>query len=184
MKCPFCGNKIADTSINCMFCGMKLPGPEQDPAQISAQVPAEMPAAVSKPEETPVDAPVSVQEAPEAPAPEIQSEAPAPRPSYPTAAVYRPAASYVPQPQTASPKTPEYDPPLSVGAYLGIVLLSIVPVIGLIVLLVWACSSRVNENRRNVSIVLLLFKLIVLFFLLGAGLAGLLIGFPYITLPW
>jgi len=42
--------------------------------------------------------------------------------------------------------------PLSVGAYLGAFLLGCVPLVGLIVYIVWACSGGVNKNLRHLAI--------------------------------
>lgn len=43
---------------------------------------------------------------------------------------------------------PVMDPPLSVGQYIGILLLMIIPVVNLLFLLIWAFGST-NRNRKN-----------------------------------
>ena len=44
---------------------------------------------------------------------------------------------------------PELPEPISMGSYLGMSLLGMVPVIGLVFLLVWALDSPGRPNRRN-----------------------------------
>lgn len=61
--------------------------------------------------------------------------------------------------------------PLSSNAYLGTLLMAIIPVAGLIVLIVWCCCSNVNINRRRLSFALIIVKLIFLFFFIGAAFA-------------
>ena len=46
-----------------------------------------------------------------------------------------------------APRTQEE--PLSIGQYLGMILLSLIPVAGLIVMIVWAASRSINANRRH-----------------------------------
>lgn len=103
--------------------------------------------------------------------------------TYPSAQYTDPQSIQAAAPSRKATET-DYDPPLSVGGFLGTILLSFVPVIGLIFLIVWASLSRVNTNRRNLSVVLLIFKLIGLFFLGGAALALFLLDIPGMYFPW
>ena len=162
MRCPYCGNDIDSESIRCMFCGMLLPEKE-------------MPKPSEEAEETPVSNPVSEQLPESVPQTDPVDPAPVPIPSHP---VYSQYAN--PEPAAASRKIsePAYDPPLSIGGFLGTILVSFIPVVGLIMLIIWASVSSVNTNRRNLSVVLLILKLIFLFFLAGAALAVYLLDIP------
>ena len=62
----------------------------------------------------------------------------------------------------------QQDEPLSVGQYLGMILLSLIPVAGLIVLIVWAASHSTNANRRHFAGAVLILKALGLIFALGA----------------
>ncbi len=64
--------------------------------------------------------------------------------------------------------------PLSVGQYLGMMLLTSLPLVGFILLLIWAFSSDTNANKKNYARAVLIIALIgiVLSILFGAALAG------------
>ena len=67
--------------------------------------------------------------------------------------------------------------PLTVGQYIGIFLLSAIPVIGFILLLVWAFSSSTNLNKKNYSRAVLILGIIgvviaIVFSILGVGAMG------------
>ena len=74
-----------------------------------------------------------------------------------------------------------YDPTkevMSVGAYIGMFILSAIPVINVICWIVWLCSSNTNKNKKNyviANIVLWLLTFIVAIILIVA--TGASIGF-------
>lgn len=52
--------------------------------------------------------------------------------------------------------------PLSVGQYVGMMLLSGLPLVGLILLLIWAFGSEANINKRNYARAVLIIALIAI----------------------
>ncbi len=58
--------------------------------------------------------------------------------------------------------------PLSIGQYIGMILLTLIPVVGLIVMIVWAASRNINPNRRHFAGAVLILKALNLLLLLGA----------------
>ncbi len=98
------------------------------------------------------------------------------QPTYPQQPVYQ-------QPMPQSPITYDPDAPLSMGQFLGMMLLTCIPVVGLILLLVWAFSGSSNENKKNFARAELIMAIIftVLWFILGsaiyAGIMGMMHAF-------
>lgn len=95
-------------------------------------------------------------------------------------------APYAQQPQYQQPTPPQYtyrQPPydptkevLSVGAYIGMFILSSIPIVNIICWIVWLVSSNTNKNKKNyviASIVLwvigLVFSIIASVILAAAG---------------
>lgn len=78
---------------------------------------------------------------------------------------YTPPAPYTPQP---------LNQPLRVGQYIVMLLLQCIPLVGFILLLVWAFSSTENLNKKNYARAVLIFGFIGLVFsiILGVALAG------------
>lgn len=67
--------------------------------------------------------------------------------------------NYAPPQQQYYPQ-PAWDAPLSVGQYIGIFLLMMIPVANLILLLVWAFAGSVNRNKKNYARATLLIMVI------------------------
>ena len=128
--------------------------PGGDPPEEAVAPAAQTPPAHQPPEETPPPVPQPPKEAPPAP--------PAPRPTAPKyAPVGMPQASASaarPQPAPGFP-VPRPDL-LTTGGVLGLVLLGLIPLVGWIVLLVWAFDSASGPNHRALAKGLLLAKLI------------------------
>lgn len=70
----------------------------------------------------------------------------------------QPAAGYAHGTQSA-PIMPGSEP-LTVGQYLGMMLLGAIPLVGFIMYLIWAFGSEVNINRKNYSRAVLIMMLI------------------------
>lgn len=109
------------------------------------------------------------------PAPQPQSyQQPAPQPQvYQQSAPQSGPASYAqPQPAPQSPAyqqpaapasqlaIPKNERPLSVWKYIGIFLVTGLPVIGFIMILVWSFGSSWNKNTRNLARAILIFGII------------------------
>lgn len=88
----------------------------------------------------------------------------------------QPAQQYYQQPYQQQPYQQQplqqifyqsYDPTkevMSVGAYIGMFILSAIPVINVICWIVWLCSSNTNKNKKNyvkANIVLWLLTLVI-----------------------
>ena len=58
--------------------------------------------------------------------------------------------------------------PLSIGQYIGMILLTCIPVVGLILMIVWAAGKNTNANRRHFAAAVLILKAFVLLFMLEA----------------
>ena len=165
MFCENCGNQMPEGSKFCINCGAKIAAPETpDTAQAesavtvdvaeaeaasggsapaSEQQPAPQPAPVAQPAPQPAPAQPTPQ-----PAPVVQ---PAPQPA--------PAAQPVSQPQFQQPVTqpvappvarkPEKIEPLPVWKFIGMFILTVIPIIGFIMILVWSFAGSFNRNTRN-----------------------------------
>jgi len=88
--------------------------------------------------------------------------------------VPRPVPPQAPPPQAPRPQQPQYtqqqpnyyqrpplDAPLTVWQYIGTFILSGLPMVGFILLLVWAFSSDTNINKKNFARALLILGVIV-----------------------
>lgn len=85
-----------------------------------------------------------------------------------------PAPNYAPQPNYYTPAPVTADT-MSIGAWIGTLILSCIPVVGLICLIVWCCSSDpAKKSRKNWAIAQLIIAavMIVLMIILGAVLSA------------
>lgn len=78
-----------------------------------------------------------------------------------------PQPVYTPQQQTYAPQAAEYVPgsdskyePISTGGYIGIMFLMCIPVIGFILMLVWAFGGCRKINKRNLARAYLILSII------------------------
>lgn len=76
------------------------------------------------------------------------------------------------QGNVALQNTNEQSASLSFGQYLGMMLISLIPCVGFIMLLVWSFSSKVNANKKNWARAQIVFSII----------AGIVIGILAYTL--
>lgn len=146
MFCENCGASIPDDSKFCAKCGTTLDG--ETP---SAKAP------------TPVPQPVQVT------APVVVASA-------------QPQSPYVSVTPQYSPQSAGYGPaqierePLSVGNYIGMFFLSAIPMVGFIMLLIWAFGSGVNINRKNYARAVLIMGLIAMGVWIVLLVLGLIVG--------
>ncbi|MDF1494342.1 hypothetical protein [Caproiciproducens sp. CPB-2] len=75
-----------------------------------------------------------------------------------------------------NPAVYEDSAPLSIGSYLVMMLVGAIPVVGLVMMLVWAFSGSANTNRKNYARAFLIVMLIgvVLSIIFGAAFVSLL----------
>jgi hypothetical protein len=83
--------------------------------------------------------------------PTMQQPFSAPSVSSPAQAAYYQQPAYY---------APDINEPMSIGSYIGTFLLMSIPVAGFILLLIWAFSSSVNRNKKNLARAILIFWLI------------------------
>ena len=84
----------------------------------------------------------------------------------------QPYAGYVSTSQSY-PQAPSVEP-LGVGQYIGMMFLGAIPLVGFILLLVWAFSSDTNLNKRNYARAILILMLVGIAFsiIFSAALVG------------
>ena len=70
-----------------------------------------------------------------------------------------------------NPAVYEDSAPLSIGNYLIMMLVGAIPVVGLIMMLVWAFSGSANTNRKNYarSVLIMMLVVLVLSIIFGAS---------------
>ena len=119
--------------------------------------------------------------APTAAAETPKAAPPPPPPPPPQQPVYNqpPVQQYAPPQQTYYPPQQTYNaaaggaPVMSVGSYIGTMLLSAIPLVGFILLLVWAFGSDTNPNKKNFCRAYLILMLIgVVLSIIFAGVLG------------
>ncbi|HBL84796.1 MAG: hypothetical protein A2Y17_01605 [Clostridiales bacterium GWF2_38_85] len=78
--------------------------------------------------------------------------------------------TYAPSQQTYAPPQPQMQynmmnqylsTPLSMGQYLGMMFLQLIPLVGFILLLMWAFGSNVNVNKKNYARAILIYGIII-----------------------
>lgn len=153
MICPKCSREMGSEKNVCDFCGFTFQTPKNNDGPHTAPY-----------SDTPFTGPASdgytVGAAPDRPTVQI----PPPVPPYPPVPP-RPPIHFDPY---AAYKVRSQDEPLSIGQYLGMILLSLIPVVGLIVMIVWAASRSTNVNRKHFAGAILILKALNLLFILGA----------------
>ena len=78
---------------------------------------------------------------------------------------YQPYGQPVQQPYAPQYQQPAYADPttevMSIGSYLGVFFISMIPVVNLICIIVWLASSNTNKNKKNYIIASIIFSLII-----------------------
>lgn len=61
------------------------------------------------------------------------------------------------------------DEPMSVFGYLGFIIISLIPIIGQLMILIWSFSGKINKNKRNLAKAYLILMIIsvMVYFLFG-----------------
>lgn len=101
------------------------------------------------------------------------------------AAPATPPTAYQQPAYTAPASNQALAPVMSVGSYIGMMLLACIPLVGFILLLVWAFGSNENPNKKNYARAVLLLSVIaivisIIFIIATGGLmAALLSGYSY-----
>jgi hypothetical protein len=130
MFCPNCGANVNNASRFCSECG----------TDIATNV---------IPQETPP--PMPQETSPTVPPP------PPPKPQ----PVAPPPPQYIPQPKYQSKLPPVFDDrPMSVGQWILTFIILAIPIVGIIMIFVWALGSTANLNKRNFSRAILIMWII------------------------
>jgi Na+/proline symporter len=68
----------------------------------------------------------------------------------------------------------EKSAPLTLGNYIVMMIVSVIPVVGFIILLTWAFGSKANTNKKNWARAMLIFMVI-------AGIIGIIAGASFVA---
>ncbi len=184
MFCENCGNPLPEDSKFCLSCGAKVVSAESEGQAVQE---AAVAADTVQVDEAPAADAVVQTEQQAAPAEPIQYE-PQPKPAAPVTPVAQPApaqpkpAQPAPQPKPAQPAAyqqpaPQAQPyqqpaapvsqpiaknekPLPTWKFMGIMLLTGIPIIGFIMILVWSFGHSCNRNTKSYARAVLIFGII------------------------
>lgn len=168
--CETCGSTLLDGAKFCNSCGALVSGDSPPQAVAQTTVPPQQ-------RVTPVTAPPPVQTVPSPQQTYYQSPAQAPQKPIPPPqqAYYQaPPQSQVPPQQTYYQAPPQnYNrntqniAPMTVLQYLGTFLISAIPLVGTIMLFIWAFSSDTNINKKNYArAILILGGIVIIFYII------------------
>lgn len=145
MFCSNCGNNLPNNAKFCDGCGTAM-GEEA-----AAAYP--LPTPTTTPKQNPYTTPHQSAYTP---------PTYTPPPAAPQPEVYQPA--------TFSSRTSSADmTPLSIGSYLGMMLITAIPLIGFIMLLVWSFGGNVNRNKKNWARATLIMGIVLFGLMVGFG---------------
>ena len=152
-KCPNCNLYYDDSANVCSACNGALvdanAAPQAQPAQQYEAQPAQQ------------------YEAPQYEAPSEPAQYYAPQPTQPTQPAYdysqqqaqaqpqyqqqyyQPQQQQYYQPQNVAPSYDNTSKPVTVGKWVGLLILSAIPVVNIICWIVWLCSSTTNKSIKN-----------------------------------
>lgn len=150
-QCNSCGTPLKDGTLFCTECGTPV-------ASQATPVPTTEPVAA------PVADPVTTPTAESATTPIVE---PVPHPVIETTneTVVQPVPA--PQPKRQEEYVPGSDSkyqPISTWGYIGIMLLMLIPIVGFILLIVWACGGCRKVNKRNFARASLIMMLVSFLF--------------------
>lgn len=152
MICEKCGQQLDDGSKFCTSCGAQI-----EAAQAVQETAAVLESTVSEvQEEIPVAQPEAVVEPIKAsPSKPVQFE--------------QPQEQWEPAVQPVNEPKPAKTTPLPVWKYIGIFLLTSIPIVGAIMILVWSFGSSFNKNTQNYArAVFILFIISLILSIAGA----------------
>lgn len=146
-KCPNCNLYYDDSANVCSACNGALvdanAAPQAQPAQQYEAQPAQQYEAPN--ESAQYYAPQPTQ--PTQPAYDYSQQQAQAQPQY-QQQYYQPQQQYY-QPQNVAPSYDNTSKPVTVGKWVGLLILSAIPVVNIICWIVWLCSSTTNKSIKN-----------------------------------
>lgn len=158
MYCEKCGSQMDDGTKFCVSCGAKIESNGAGQEDAVREAAAVMDSTVAK------EAVSQQQAAPVQPAPaqpkQAQQSQPAPAQPVPPRAVQPPV--YTQQAPQPLQKKPASTAPLPVWKFLGIFILMSIPIVGIIMVFVWAFGSSCNINTKHYARAVLIMAVIAI----------------------
>lgn len=165
MFCEKCGNQMPDDSKFCLSCGAPAAGVESTQEAVQEAAPI-VDTAVNDVTETATEVSSAVKQ-PAAPAPAQPAPQPSPvRPTPTQAPQAAPQQAYAQPPQNqyyqqpSANEKPEKVAPLKTWKFIGMFILTGIPLIGFIMILVWSFSSSFNKNTKSFARAILILWII------------------------
>lgn len=163
MLCENCGKENPNDQIACDNCGANLTGDPITPTPAQPQGPAAVPPPLPSRE------PQQQASGPVAPQRTVYQSPPAPPPMQSYGQPYG-------QPPYGYQQLPPNFAPLTTWGFMWSMIVTAIPVVGFVVILVWAFSDGINRNRRNYARACLWFFIIAfaisMLVVIGAGIIG------------
>ena len=168
--CTQCGAELSDDIRFCTECGAPLPEgtapqtenkPEEEKETVTVAAPAQ-PEPAPAPEPAPTPAPP--------PPPPVQTPPPRQTPP-PQQPVYQQPVYAAPAAADDRPAKGSKYEPISTGGFIGIMLLLCIPIVGLILMIVWACGGCRKVTKRAMARAMLIITAIMLVLAIIFGVA-------------
>ena len=150
-KCPNCNLYYDDSANVCSACNGALvdanAAPQAQPAPQYEAQPAQQYEAPSEPAQYYAPQPTQPTQ-PTQPAYDYSQQQAQAQPQY-QQQYYQPQQQQYYQPQNVAPSYDNTSKPVTVGKWVGLLILSEIPVVNIICWIVWLCSSTTNKSIKN-----------------------------------
>ena len=166
-NCTECGAQLKDGIKFCTECGAAVPEGKAETAPASETQPQQIPPQPQQQQQTYVP--------PQNAAPQQPYAQPQPAYAQPQQVYGQPAPVYAQAPAEQAPGPDSHYGLISTWGYIGIMLLLCIPIIGFILMIVWACGGCRKYQKRNLCRAMLIFMVVslVISLILGFAIKGL-----------